>query len=106
MEVRYVKVARVADLSPGKTLRVSPERGAHILVCNVEGSYYAVRDMCTHDGGILGFGELKGPLIECPRHGARFDVTTGQAVMPPATAPVRTYPVRIQGGDIEVGLDT
>ena len=104
MTLRYVKVAKTWDLSPGKTYSASPQRGEHILVCNVGGTIYAIRDACTHDGGILGYGVLEGNLIDCPRHGAKFDVTTGQAMTPPAVTPAQVYPVRIQGEDIEVGL--
>jgi 3-phenylpropionate/trans-cinnamate dioxygenase ferredoxin subunit len=106
MELKYVKVAALEEVPPGKTARVTLQPGEHVLVCNVGGSIYAVRDMCTHKGGILGFGDLDGGVIECPRHGARFDVATGKVVAPPATAPIRTYPVRVQDGQIEVGLDT
>ena len=74
------------------------------MVCNVGGTFYAVRDTCTHDGGILGFGVFEDNIIECPRHGAKFDVTTGEAVAPPAVRPIQTYPIRIQGEDILVGL--
>ncbi len=105
MSQEYVRVASIQEVAPGETVRVTPRRGEHVLLCNVGGSIYAVRDMCTHDGGILGFGDLDGDLIECPRHGARFDVTTGRAAAPPATAPIRTYPVRVRDGQIEVDLD-
>jgi len=102
---RYIRVASIEDICPGESKRVFPERGEYLVLCNVAGSYYAIKDACTHDGGILGFGELEGHLIECPRHGAKFDVTTGEAVNPPAVKPVRTYPVRIHDGDIEVELE-
>jgi 3-phenylpropionate/trans-cinnamate dioxygenase ferredoxin subunit len=105
MRPGYVRVASLEEVPPGGTVRVTPRRGEHVLLCNVGGRIYAVRDMCTHDGGILGFGDLEQEVIECPRHGARFDVTTGKAVAPPATAPIRTYSVRVQDGQIEVDLD-
>ena len=104
-ELRYIKVATVGDISLGESKRVFPERGEYVVLCNVGGSYYAVKDACTHQGGILGFGDLQGQIIECPRHGAKFDVTTGEAVNPPAVKPVQTFPVRISGDDIEVGLE-
>ena len=104
MVVRYAKIARLGEIPPGQLKRVSPQRGEHVLLCNVGGAYYAVKDACTHDGGILGFGDLDNNLIECPRHGAKFDVITGEAVTPPAVTPVHCYPVRIQGEDIEVGI--
>ena len=105
MPPRYVKVARIDDIPLGGTVRVSPQRGDHVLICNVGGTIYAMRDTCTHDGGILGFGDLVGNIIECPRHGAKFDVTTGQVVAPPAVKPVHVYPVRVQGEDVEVDLE-
>ena len=106
MATKYFKVADRDEVPPGESKRVSPRRGEHILVCNVEGTIYAIADVCTHDGGILGYGELQDNLIECPRHGAKFDVTTGQAVQPPAVNPVRVYQVRIQGEDVEVELES
>ena len=105
MAPRYVKVATTGDIPPGDTKRVTPQRGEHVLICNVDGTFYAIKDVCTHDGGMLGFGDLDGATIECPRHGAKFDVTTGQAVAPPAERPVHVYPVRVQGADIEVDLE-
>ena len=104
MALRYVAVAKIGEIPPGKSKRSSPERGEHVVVCNVGGTFYAVRDTCTHDGGILGFGVFEDNIIECPRHGAKFDVTTGEAVAPPAVRPIQTYPIRIQGEDILVGL--
>ena len=104
-ELKYVKVASIGEIAPGQSKRVTPARSEYIVLCNVGGSYYAIRDNCTHDGGILGFGDLEDELIECPRHGAKFDVTTGDAVNPPAVRPVQTYPVRISGEDVEVGLE-
>ena len=104
-ELRYVKVASIGEIGPGESKRVFPERGEYIVLCNVAGSYHAIKDACTHDGGILGFGDLDGDLLECPRHGARFDVKTGEAVSPPAVKAVLTYPVRVRGEDVEVGLE-
>ena len=104
-QLKFVRVASIGEIGPGESKRVFPERGEHIVLCNVGGSYYAIRDACTHDGGMLGLGDLEGGLIECPRHGAKFDVTTGEAVNSPAVRPVQTYPVRIHGDDVEVGLE-
>ena len=69
------------------------------------GEFYAIDDLCTHDGGSLDQGELEGTEIECPRHGARFDVTNGRATCLPAVAPVRVYPVRIENGEIQIQVD-
>jgi 3-phenylpropionate/trans-cinnamate dioxygenase ferredoxin subunit len=92
-------VANVSQIAPGTTLRVD-RADQPILLCNVEGTIYAIEDTCTHDGEALDGGPLEGCQIECPRHGARFDVTTGAALSLPAFLPVRTYAVRVEGGDI------
>ena len=94
-------VARTSDVPPGTTKRVEVD-GEEILLCNVEGSGYAIEDVCTHDGGALDQGELEGERIMCPRHGAYFDVRTGAALTLPAIVPVRTYRVRVEGDEILV----
>lgn len=76
-----------------------------VAVCNVAGQFYAIDDLCTHDGGSLDQGELEGEEIECPRHGARFNVTTGDAVQLPAFEPVETHDVRIDGQSLQVGVE-
>jgi 3-phenylpropionate/trans-cinnamate dioxygenase ferredoxin subunit len=76
-----------------------------IALCNVNGRFYAIDDVCTHDGGPLDQGELDGNLVECPRHGARFDVTDGRAVVLPAVRPVKTYKVEVEGEDVKVSVD-
>lgn len=75
-----------------------------LAICNVAGRIYAIDDICTHDGGPLGEGQLIGEEIECPRHGARFDVRTGQVTHMPAVQPVKTYQVEQQNGDLYVNL--
>ena len=100
----YVTVARLSEIPPGQTLRVTPTRHDRLVLCNVGGTIYAVVDACSHDGGMLGFGELDGQHLVCPRHGALFDVSTGEAVTPPATVPIRTYPVRVLGNEVQVRL--
>ncbi|GAC1396068.1 MAG: Rieske 2Fe-2S domain-containing protein [Vulcanimicrobiaceae bacterium] len=92
-------VARTADVAIGTTKRVDVE-GDAVLLCNVEGTIYAIEDVCTHDGGELDQGELEGCRIACPRHGAYFDVRTGAALTLPAIVPVRTYAVRIESDAI------
>ena len=88
-----------SQIASGKTLRIE-RNGEPILLCNVDGEIYAIEDLCTHDGGELDQGELDGCRIECPRHGAFFDVTTGAALTMPAILPVRTYKVRLAGDAI------
>ncbi|MBD5606887.1 MAG: non-heme iron oxygenase ferredoxin subunit [Candidatus Eremiobacteraeota bacterium] len=92
-------LARRSDVAPGTTHRVQRD-GEAILLCNVDGTFYAIEDECTHDGGELDQGELEGCKIMCPRHGAYFDVTTGAALTMPAVLPVRTFAVRLDGDDI------
>ena len=79
--------------------------GRRIALCNVDGRFYAVEDVCTHDGASFGHAELNGVEITCPRHGAAFDVTTGAVTRLPAAVPVSTFNVRTSGDDIEVEVD-
>ena len=79
--------------------------GRRVAICNVGGRFYAVEDVCTHDGTSFGQAELDDIEITCPRHGAAFDVTTGAVTRLPAAVPVKTYNVRAIGGDIEVEVD-
>jgi len=76
--------------------------GFEVAVFNVGGQFYAVEDVCTHDGGTLADGEVEGYEIECPRHGARFDLRTGQVTAPPAYEAITTYAVRIRDDRVEV----
>ncbi len=98
-----VRAIATRDIPPG-TVRVVEVEGRRIAVCNVDGEYFAVDDVCTHDGGPLGDGRLCDGQIECPRHGARFDVRTGRAVVLPAVVPIRTYAVEVAGGDVRVAF--
>jgi 3-phenylpropionate/trans-cinnamate dioxygenase ferredoxin subunit len=99
----WVKVSEVGSPGPGEVKVVTPG-DERIALANVDGEYYAIDDVCTHDGGSLDQGEVFGHEIECPRHGAHFDVRTGEALTLPAVFPVKTYPVRIEGNDILVEL--
>src|SRR6185295_8851187 len=86
---KFVTVARVGDILEGgiKVVRVEDQDVAVFLLA---GEYYAMDDVCTHDGGPLAEGFLEGDVIECPRHGACFSIKTGAALRLPATAPVTT----------------
>jgi 3-phenylpropionate/trans-cinnamate dioxygenase ferredoxin subunit len=97
----WVKVAKVSEVPAGR-VKVVTAGGHRIALCNCDGAIYAIDDLCTHDGGPLDQGELLGCEIECPRHGAHFDVRTGAALTLPAVFPVATYAVRVVGDDIEV----
>ncbi len=97
----FTTVARVGEIPPGgrKIVRVGD---VLVAVFHFEDGYFAIEDVCTHDGGPLAEGPLVDGVIECPRHGARFDVRTGAVRRFPATSPVPTYPVRVVGDDIQV----
>ncbi len=99
----FIKAIAARDVPLGNVKVVTIE-GRRIAVCNVGGEYFAVDDVCTHDGGPLGDGRLCDSQIECPRHGARFDVRSGRAIVLPAVLPIRTYGVEVAGGDIMVSL--
>jgi len=100
----FVRVAGAGDVRPGRTRAVEVD-GERLLLCNVGDTLCAVADVCTHDRGPLGEGRLRGATIECPRHGARFDVRDGSVLAPPAVRPLPTYPVRVVNGVVEVALE-
>lgn len=93
--------AHLSEIAPGTTRRVVVD-GNEILLCNVNERIYAIEDVCTHDGGPLDQGELEGETVVCPRHGATFDVRTGDALTLPAVVPLLTYPVTIEGDDVYI----
>ncbi len=98
----FVRVAATKDLPPGERLLVELD-GIRIAVFNLDGDFYAIEDVCTHDGGPLVEGEvLDGGHVQCPRHGARFDIRTGEALSMPAFEPTPSYEVQVDGGDIYV----
>jgi nitrite reductase/ring-hydroxylating ferredoxin subunit len=96
-----VDVAGLADVPPGGTLRV--EVGATpICLVNVDGTVHAIHDVCTHALESLAGGWVEDGRIECPRHGASFSVVTGEALTPPATTPLPTFRVTVEGGRVLV----
>ncbi len=99
----FVKVGKLEDV-PAGAAKVYEVADRAIAVCNVEGTLYAIDDICTHDEASLEQGYLEGCEIECPRHGARFDVRTGDVTALPAVVPIDTFPVRVSGDDIELDV--
>ena len=97
----WITVAKVGELEPGARKIIDVD-GSQIVVFNLEGKYYAIEDVCTHDGGQLTGGEVEGDQIVCPRHGARFCIRTGAALTAPAYEATATFPVRIENGEIQV----
>ncbi|HNM77974.1 MAG TPA: non-heme iron oxygenase ferredoxin subunit [Tepidiformaceae bacterium] len=97
----WVRVASATDIEAGHA-HVVEAQGRRIALCNTGDGFYAIDDVCTHDGGPLDQGTLMGYRIECPRHGAQFDVRTGKVLALPAVRPVRSYKTRVENGEIEV----
>jgi 3-phenylpropionate/trans-cinnamate dioxygenase ferredoxin component len=95
----WVRVCSVGDLLPGE-FQVAFDGDTAIAVFNVDGELYAVEDICTHDGGELAGGPMEGFEVECPRHGAKFDLRTGQALCPPAYLPIAKFPVKTEDGAV------
>ena len=99
----FIAVAKVSDVpDPGRQLVEVDER--LIVLVHTAGQFYAIDDVCTHDGGPLGEGELDGFAIACPRHGAKFDVRDGRALSMPATKPTVSHHVKIENGTVFVQL--
>ncbi|HEY9089002.1 MAG TPA: non-heme iron oxygenase ferredoxin subunit [Anaerolineaceae bacterium] len=100
---QFYRLGGVDEVPPGE--RIFVEIGdLPIVVFNVGGTFYAIGDVCTHDGGPLGDGELEDHQVICPRHGARFDIRTGEALTLPAVTSTPWYPTRVVDGQIEVGV--
>jgi 3-phenylpropionate/trans-cinnamate dioxygenase ferredoxin subunit len=99
----FVKVCHTQDV-PVEQVKVFDVSGKSIAICHTDKGFYAILDVCTHDGAPLDQGELVGCQIECPRHGARFDVTTGKVLCLPAVMPLPTFPVEVRNDELWVGV--
>jgi 3-phenylpropionate/trans-cinnamate dioxygenase ferredoxin component len=99
----YHPVLALAEM-PETGNRVVTVDGLEVLLCRFEGQVYALENRCSHADEPLACGRVRLGWIACPAHGARFDLETGEALGPPATQPVRSFPVRIEGDMIEVAL--
>ena len=97
----YETVAKVSEIAPG-TMKLVDLDGEEVAVANVEGSFYAFGNECTHAGGPLAEGELEGHHVTCPWHDTIFDIRSGEALEGPGDEAVPTYQVRIEGDDIQV----
>ncbi len=98
-EEDFVKVADTKDIQPSQMKEVEVN-GQNICVVNVEGKYYAIGSICTHEGGPLADGTLEGYEVECPWHNSKFDVRTGEVTSPPASEPEPAYEVKVDGNNI------
>ncbi len=99
----FLTVAQVDELGRGERKLIEID-GKPIVVFNIAGEYFAIDDVCSHDDGPVGEGEVTGTEVECPRHGARFDLRSGKALSLPAVVDIPAYPVRVQGDEIQIGL--
>jgi 3-phenylpropionate/trans-cinnamate dioxygenase ferredoxin subunit len=97
----WFSVGPITNIAPGDYAQVEVD-GRIVAVFNVGGEFYAIEDVCTHDGGGLTGGVIEGDKVVCPRHGAKFCLRTGAALTPPAYEPVQTYVTRIRDGIVEV----
>jgi nitrite reductase/ring-hydroxylating ferredoxin subunit len=98
----YVTVGTAADLAEGE-MRAFEVGGRRVTVARVGGTFHAFDDTCTHRQCSLVEGDLEEATVTCPCHGSQFHVGTGAVLNPPATEPVKTYPVRVEGDDLQVG---
>lgn len=102
-KLEYVEVSPASELKNGERLFV--EVGDRSLVIfNIAGDFFAIGDVCSHDDGPVGDGELEGFNIICPRHGAEFDIRTGKAMQMPAVIDIPAYPVRVVDGQLQIGV--
>src|SRR5688572_30175763 len=99
----FMNVAKSENVAEGEVASFEIG-GQRVAVANVEGSFYAFGDICTHAHCSLAEGELEGKTVTCPCHGSQFDVTTGAVLNPPATEPVPVFPLRVENDELQVEL--
>jgi 3-phenylpropionate/trans-cinnamate dioxygenase ferredoxin component len=102
-KLEYVDISPADQLSDGERLFVELG-GKSIVLFNLAGKLFAIGDVCSHDNGPVGDGEIEENEIICPRHGGRFDIHTGKATSLPALVDIPAYPVRVLGGMIQIGV--
>ena len=98
----FVKVADLSEIPPGDMIVVDVGED-QVLLVNVEGTVHACDDICSHSYASLSEGDLSGAEVQCPLHGATFNVATGEALTPPASESIRTFQIRVEGNDVLVG---
>jgi nitrite reductase/ring-hydroxylating ferredoxin subunit len=105
-----IEIVKVNQLPPG-TMRSFPIEGKTVLIANIDGNYYAINNTCTHMGGDLSKGKLEGKIVTCPKHGARFDVTTGESISGPKIAFLKlktknetVYEVKVEGNSVKINI--
>ena len=100
MNNNFVRVAETKDIKPSEMLAVEVEREKSVCIANIDGKYYAIGNVCTHEGGPLADGALDGYEVECPWHGSKFDIRTGKVTNPPASEPELIYDVKVDDNSI------
>jgi 3-phenylpropionate/trans-cinnamate dioxygenase ferredoxin subunit len=103
LQFEFVAVAGVNEIGSGERIFVDVDEFS-LVVFNIAGKFFAIADLCSHDDGPLGDGEIEDHAVICPRHGARFDLRNGKALSLPAVVDIPAYPVRVRDGQVEVGL--
>lgn len=102
---QFERVASVDEIQPGGRKAIVLDDDTPALLLRAGEEFYCIEDVCTHDGQPLTDGPFEGCEITCPRHGARFDVRTGEPTCMPATEPVRTFEVQVRDGEVFVGSE-
>ena len=102
-KIEFVEIAPVDELPNGERLFVEIE-GKPLVIFNIAGQFFSIGDVCSHDDGPVGEGDIESYNITCPRHGAEFDIRTGKVVSMPAVVDIPAYPVRVVDGMIQVGI--
>ena len=102
-KIEYLDIAPASELPNGERLYVEVE-GKSLVIFNIADRFFAIGDICSHDDGPVGDGDLEDYNIVCPRHGGEFDIRTGKAVQLPAVVDIPAYPARVMDGMIQVGL--
>ena len=102
-DCEFILVAQAEELPNGERIFVEID-DLSVVVFNIAGQYFAIGNVCSHDDGPLGEGDLEQYSVACPRHGARFDIRTGKVLSLPAFVDIPSYPVRVVDGQIEVGI--
>ncbi|MGB0721118.1 MAG: non-heme iron oxygenase ferredoxin subunit [Gammaproteobacteria bacterium] len=100
-ELNWVEAARVGDIGPG-TMACVDAGSTRVLICNVDGTFHAVAEMCSHEDYPLCIGALQGETVKCSLHGSRFNLLNGEPMDEPADAPITVYPVKLDGDRILV----
>jgi 3-phenylpropionate/trans-cinnamate dioxygenase ferredoxin subunit len=100
----FVRAAAAIDIPEGKMKTFEIEQ-TRFIIAHTTAGFFAVADECSHDAGPIGQGRIRGNEVVCPRHGARFDLKTGAPTAPPAVAPIDSYRVKLENGELFVCLE-